>query len=157
MNEPCELSVLRAFTHVLDAHVARSALDTAGIPTHLADDNIVAANWLFSNAVGGVKLQVPSDRWQEARDLLEGPVDTEPFVPDSTAATDEDASPGVCTRCGSNRFEPITLGRRWAALSWLLLGVPLVPVHRVVRCRQCGAPLEAHVKKRPAQEIKGRS
>ena len=43
MNEAPELVVVRTFTNVPDAHVARSVLDAAGIPTHLGDDHLVAA------------------------------------------------------------------------------------------------------------------
>jgi hypothetical protein len=142
MNEATELVVVRTFTNVPDAHVARSALDAAGIPTQLADENFVAANWLYSNAVGGVKLLVPSDRLDEASALLQAGSDAvgasrvERFdEPHETACEN------VC-RCGGTDFELVTRGRRWAALTWLLAGIPLAPIRRTHRCRRCGATLE---------------
>ena len=143
MNEATELVVVRTFTNVPDAHVARSVLDAAGIPTHLADDNIIAADWLYSNAVGGVKLLVPSDRLDEAIAVLDTlPQDGEPSLLDSLGEP-QHASEDMCPRCGGQQFEPVTRGRRWAALTWLLVGVPLVPIHRARRCRLCGTTLDA--------------
>lgn len=71
MSRADGLTVVRAFSSPPEAHVARSVLDAAGIPTYLADDNIVAADWLYSNAEGGVKLPVPSDRRDQAMVLLD--------------------------------------------------------------------------------------
>jgi hypothetical protein len=144
MNEAPELVVVRTFTSVPDAHVARSVLDAAGIPTHLADDNIIAADWLYSNAVGGVKLLVPSDRLDEAIAILETPaLDAELAPVESIDAPHEKRPEDICPQCGGVQFEPIKRGRRGAALTWLLVGVPLIPVHRAFRCRQCGTTLEA--------------
>jgi hypothetical protein len=143
MNDAIELIVVRTFTNVADAHVARSALDAAGIPTHLADDHVIAAYWLYSNAVGGVKLLVPSDRLNEASALLEAiSEDAGASLSDSSGEPLEIASGDVC-RCGGNQFEPVTRGRRWAAFTWLVVGVPLGPIQRTFRCRQCGTILEA--------------
>jgi hypothetical protein len=43
------------------AELARNALTVAGIQAVIADSEIVAMDWLISNAVGGVKVQV----WEE--------------------------------------------------------------------------------------------
>lgn len=144
MNEAPELVVVRTFSSVPDAHVARSVLDAAGVPAHLADANIIAADWLYSNAVGGVKLLVPSDRLDEAIALLETPAQDADSSPlGSTDAPHQERSEDICHQCGGDQFEPIKRGRRWAALTWLLVGVPLAPVRRAFRCRQCGTTLEA--------------
>jgi hypothetical protein len=140
MSSADGLSVVRTFSSPPEAHLARSVLDAAGIPTYLADDNIVAADWLYSNAVGGVKLLVPSDRRDEAIVLLDAPAESL-----DTAVLPDDGNGEVCAGCGGTRFEPVTQGRRWAALSWLLVGVPLAPVHHRRRCVRCGAVLESPV------------
>jgi hypothetical protein len=144
MNQASALVVVRTFTNVADAHVARSALDAAGIPTHLADDYVIALDWLYSNAVGGVKLLVPSDRLDEASAVLETPPIAAPSFHDTFGEPQENLPADSCARCGGKDFEPLTRGRRWAALTWLVVGAPLVPVHRALRCRQCGTTLEAH-------------
>jgi hypothetical protein len=37
----------------------------------LADENLVSMNWMYSTAVGGVKVLVPVDRVEEAQSLLD--------------------------------------------------------------------------------------
>lgn len=138
MNQHAEFVVVRAFTSLPDAHVARSVLDSAGIPTRLADEHLVSADWLYSNAIGGVKVLVPKDRVSEALGVLDA-TPTEVELPPDLAANEPVEE---CRVCGGHAFEFVVQGRRWAALSWLLAGLPFIPVRRVYRCRNCSAPLQ---------------
>lgn len=54
-----------------DAQVAKSILDSAGIESFLADENLVRMDWLYANAVGGIKLLVRHEDAETARKLLE--------------------------------------------------------------------------------------
>jgi hypothetical protein len=58
------------FTWPTDAVVPRGLLEDAGIETHLKDELTVQVYNLYSNAVGGVKLQVRSADVEEARNIL---------------------------------------------------------------------------------------
>jgi hypothetical protein len=55
-----------------EAHAMRVQLEAAGIPVFLADELTVAMDWLLSNAIGGVKVQVPERYVERAAHLLEG-------------------------------------------------------------------------------------
>lgn len=46
----------------------------------------------------------------------------------------------TCHRCGSREFESRLPGKRFAILSWLLIGFPLASPVRKRFCRKCGAP-----------------
>jgi hypothetical protein len=61
---------LRQFLTVQEALMAKSILDSAGIESFLADENVISMNWLWSNALGGVKLQVRTTDAAIASDLL---------------------------------------------------------------------------------------
>jgi hypothetical protein len=52
------LVTIAAFASPLEAHLARNCLAEAGIESFLMGEEAVAMAWMFSNAVGGVKLQV---------------------------------------------------------------------------------------------------
>ena len=126
--------VVRAFSHVHEAQLACSALRASGIEVIVADAHIVTANWLYSNLVGGVKVLVPADDADAAREIL-----------DSTAVVHtidqpelDDAASIVCPRCGSHAIVPVTRGKRLAVLSWLLVDLPLFPVKRRMQCKDCG-------------------
>ncbi len=56
------LVTIEAYQFVAEAELMRATLDQAGIDAYLADDHLIAMDWLMSAAVGGVKLQVaPAD------------------------------------------------------------------------------------------------
>jgi hypothetical protein len=55
------LTTVASFDLAAKAELARNALTAASIPAVIADGEIVAMDWLISNAVGGVKVQV----WEE--------------------------------------------------------------------------------------------
>jgi hypothetical protein len=55
------LMTVASFDIPAQAQIAKNALEAAGIQVVTADSEIVAMDWLISNAVGGVKVQV----WEE--------------------------------------------------------------------------------------------
>lgn len=63
--------LLRAFSNNLEANVVCSFLNSQGIETQSKDEHIVNINWLYSNAVGGVKVMVHEGDFKKAVELLE--------------------------------------------------------------------------------------
>lgn len=53
--------------------MAKGRLESEGHTVFLADAETVTANWLYSNAVGGVRLQVPAPEAEAARAALDAP------------------------------------------------------------------------------------
>jgi hypothetical protein len=97
--------------------------------------------WTYSNAIGGVKVLVPADRLEEAKSLLEsGAIVDLPPASGPDGETDTGGS-DTCPRCGSREFESRLPGKRFAILSWLLIGVPLASPWRRRYCRKCGEPV----------------
>ena len=119
------------------AHIARARLEAEGIDCVILDENLIATDWLFANAVGGIKLQVRASDAAAAVRLLEG-------RPPSDAAAVEAAGEPLfdgqtrCPRCGSGEVYPVRLARRLVFLSVLLLGAPLPIFARRSRCASCG-------------------
>lgn len=50
--------VVARFSFPHEAHIAKASLDSAGIKCHIADEHTVNTQWLYSNAMGGVRLMV---------------------------------------------------------------------------------------------------
>lgn len=96
------------------------------------DENVVRMNWLYSNAVSGVKLLVAREDAEPAARVL-GEVER------ST-----DANPHLlygelpCPSCSSGRTECVIKGRKPAFLTWLLAGIPLWRPRAVWSCATCG-------------------
>jgi hypothetical protein len=60
--------------------------------------------------------------------------------PGSPEDEPDSAESDTCARCGSRQFESRFPGKRFAILSWLLIGFPLASPVRRWYCRNCGAP-----------------
>lgn len=65
-----DLITVAEFTWPTDAAIPKGLLDAAGIENQLKDELTVQVYNLYSNAIGGVKLQVPSDEYERAREVL---------------------------------------------------------------------------------------
>jgi putative signal transducing protein len=61
-----------------DAQIAKSILDSAGVDSFLADENLVRMDWLYSNLIGGIKLLVRAEDAEAAKKLLEESPPEEP-------------------------------------------------------------------------------
>lgn len=53
-----------------EANLVKSQLESAGIPVFIADEYTIGINWLYANALGGVKVQVPESLVSAAQELL---------------------------------------------------------------------------------------
>lgn len=62
--------VLRRYRDMPQAFVEKSVLEGAGIECYLQDDNVVRMDWLWSNAMGGMKLVVRKRDAEEAERFL---------------------------------------------------------------------------------------
>jgi hypothetical protein len=71
-----------------EAIVARSRLEAEGIRAYLADEQLIAMDWLLANAVGGIKLQVAQHDQERAREVL-ADVSRQPGANDYEEETDE--------------------------------------------------------------------
>ena len=64
------LITINTYRDVIDANLDKGYLESQGIECHLKNENVVAANWLYSQAVGGIELQVEEAKAKEALEYL---------------------------------------------------------------------------------------
>lgn len=114
-----------------EAHIARALLESEGIPAFVADEHTVNMQWLYSDALGGVRLQVPEVFAGHAMALLQE-------EREEALVEEQGAELPPCPHCGSKDTEFYQFGRGGAFLAFLLLNFPLFPVKSGIRCRQCG-------------------
>jgi len=134
------LVTIATFSFPHEAHLAKAQLDAFGIPSFIADEHTINMQWLFSNAMGGVRLQVPQEFAVQAQEALSEPTEIEP-VPDSEMGPEP--APVVCPHCRGALGESYTAGKRPAVITWLFLGVPLWPIKKVRKCTACGKTSKA--------------
>lgn len=111
--------------------MAKARLEAIGIPVFVADEYTVNMQWLYSNAIGGVKVQVPLRFANQAKATL---AEDYSDLLDEEFGKDEVA----CPKCGSTDVEPFTKGKRPAFVVFLLLGFPLFFYRHGIRCKSCG-------------------
>src|SRR5436309_3053264 len=65
------LVTIATFDQAAQARLAQNALREAGIQAAVSDESLIAMDWLLSNAVGGVKVQVREEDAEKAVGVLE--------------------------------------------------------------------------------------
>ena len=66
-----EFVTVATYDKVTDAHIALGRLSAEGIEAQLFDQNMVQMDWLYSIALGGIKLRVARGDEKAARQVLE--------------------------------------------------------------------------------------
>ena len=129
------LVTVRRYRDLAEAYVARSLLESAGIPAWIADENLVRMDWFYSNLIGGMRLQVDEREEAAAREILE-----ERAPGTITYGEDEVYVQPTCPKCGSAE---ITLGsgteRGRSFVALYMLSVPVPPREAAWHCEACGA------------------
>src|SRR5215471_4295343 len=102
--------------------MARAKLEAEGIECFLADENIVRLNWFWSNAVGGMRLQLLAENTGVAMEVLSQDI----LVSFNAEEIGEEYIQPRCPKCESLnvRFEEYN-GLSLAILSVLSLPVPI--------------------------------
>ena len=74
------------FSKAEEANLLRMQLEAGGVPAYVLDENTIQAYWFYSDAVGGVRVQIRDEDWEQAQVIMQAPP-----VPDSELAQDADA------------------------------------------------------------------
>jgi hypothetical protein len=136
LSPEAELVTVARFQHPYQANIAKSFLEDNGISTFVAEEHIISLNWLYSQAVGGAKIQVAKRDVEKAAKILE--------------KGRMGAKGTACGQCGSfdvhrgTRFEKVAT---WGAVPWIVAPIAvlgdflflLLPFfRRTWVCRDCG-------------------
>lgn len=157
MQPAQDLTTVATYLNPWDAHVMRGLLESEGIAASLAGEHHVWANWQWSLALGGVRLQVPAKDADTATEILSRYAngEFEAALQDELKANSTDsadlaetqaARPLTCPHCGSSHIEPAgSVTSMAAALSILFFLGVIVPQHRDKKCGSCGKPVPENV------------
>ena len=121
------MRTIATFSKPEEAHLFRTRLEAAEIPAFVLDENFVQLYWLYSNAIGGVRVQVAEEDVQEAREFLAA--DSPQVCADS-----EDV---VCPFCESLNVAPDEWPRRFAYFTLLVFHFPILLHRHRWRCAAC--------------------
>lgn len=116
-----EMKTIAAFSTPAEAHVVLTRLQSAGIRAAIRDEFTVTFDWFMSNAIGGVKIEVPEDDFEAALQILALPPSDEGVL--------------RCPYCGSSDTAVRVLSAFGVICMLLKLPIPMTRV--VVDCRSC--------------------
>lgn len=123
-----ELVTIRTFDNYFSANILLTKLRDAGIQCYLKDEYLVTIDPFLANAVGGIKLVINKEDFDEVFALLQ-------------QFDDDYRRHAVCPKCGTHNIELIP--RRTAAnmitaiLSWLFSDYA-VSAENIYKCSSCG-------------------
>ena len=128
------LITISTYNSAIDAHLACAKLESEEIESYILDENIVTINPLFTNMIGGIKLQVDEQDAEKAM-LIIAEMNNQPI-------TNEENNIICCPNCGSSElysgFKSFNSFRGVisAIFSFLFMVLPIY-VETNYRCKKC--------------------
>ena len=131
---PSDLITIERFRDLPEALLAKGKLESAGIACFLADTELVRTDWLWSNLIGNMRLQVRAEDADDAMAFLREPIPASFTTDDFGDAYDQPH----CPRCNSLDIAFEVIDRFWS-YALMLLGIP-IPVRKSNwKCYACSA------------------
>lgn len=131
------LKRLKFYQNAIEANRDKQILAEEGIESWIANEQTVQSDWLLSQAIGGIQLQVFEEDLEKANEILEvfAAGDHQLEVEHTIENPDFDF---VCPRCGSNHIYQDENPGGTFGVSLLLFGIPVkVPANKY-HCYYCG-------------------
>lgn len=118
-------TTVRTFPNLIEAQIARTALESEGIDCFVRDEFSSAITAHVNLARGGVRLDVPANEAERAARIL--------------AAGAAGPDPLQCETCGGQGEEIAETKRRFIdVIATLFTIVPARVLKRKIRCQKCG-------------------
>jgi len=128
------LITLKTFDNSIDANMLRCQLELEGIQSYLKDENTITTNPLYNVALGGIKLQVFEQDFEQAKLYLE--------KLESTPYTNQENEIIKCPTCQSTKIQAgFSSYRNITGLISLLTALVfmILPFYnkKVYKCKEC--------------------
>lgn len=88
----------------LEANRDKQILAESGINSFIANEQLIQSDWLLSQAVGGIQLQVFENDFNEAEKILKEYKENESFTLEVEHTIENPDFDFVCPECGSNHL-----------------------------------------------------
>ena len=115
------------FSKIEEAYLLRLRLGAGDVDAFILDEYMIQMDWLISNAIGGVRVQIAEEDFERCKQILQ----EEPYDPDAAVIT-------TCPYCQSEETERKEFTRRLSFLSMFIFGCPLPVAKNKFGCKICG-------------------
>lgn len=123
-----KLLTVNTYTLPHELAIHRSKLESMGIECFVKDELTVQVHNFYSNAIGGIKLQVKEVDFEAAKDILEEQFDLKADYSDATIK---------CPNCGSGNVEGKGLNGKISLLILMITGLPIPIFKSKLNCFDC--------------------
>lgn len=131
------------YANSLEANRDKQILANNGLKSFIANEQTIQSDWLLSQALGGIQLQVFEDEMEKAQEILKNFLDNEHIsleVDHTIADPDFDF---MCPKCGSNHLYRDENPGGLFGISLLFLGFPIKAKSHLYYCYYCGNEFRA--------------
>lgn len=119
---------IATYTFPHEVYVDRSKLESYGIYCFVMDEITIQVHNFYSNALGGLKLQVQQKDFERAKKIISNHPDI---------STDYTDSKIKCPNCNSGNIDSISLNRKISLVILMLTGLPIPIFSRKYHCYEC--------------------
>ncbi len=135
------LKTVATFEYAHFAHLAKTKLESEEIECFIFDEQTSSIVWFYTNAIGGIKLKVRAEDFERAKEILQDNAnsvneETEIVRNESDLIPENDSL--ICPGCGSDKIKDEKISKKFAYLSILFLGFPLLFRKKKYECTNCG-------------------
>ena len=122
------LITIATYTYPHEMVISKSKLDANGIECFVRDELTVQVNNFYSNAIGGVKLDVREEDAERAVQILKESNDINVSYSESNIK---------CQHCGSGNIDGKKFNGKLSLLIWVALGIPIPIFSSKYHCYDC--------------------
>ena len=131
------MKIIASYSKPEEAYLIASLLEGNGITVNVRDAETVSNYWMYSNAIGGVKIEVPEPEEEKAKEILNLPKEPIGML--------------ACPRCGSGNVK-IREMNILTAIS-VALGIMIPFASKKVDCMACKESFVLDLKKLKAEPV----
>lgn len=123
-----QLVTVNTYTLPHELAIHRSKLESMGIECFVKDELTVQVHNFYSNAIGGVKLQVKEIDLEDALMILQEEFDLKAAYPDAKVK---------CPQCGSGNVEGKGINGKISLIILMITGIPIPIFKSKLHCFDC--------------------
>ena len=129
---------IKYYESPIEANRDKQILLENGIESFIANEQTIQSDWLLSQAIGGLQLQVFEEDVEKAKEILQNFEENEEVALEVEHTIENPEYDFACPKCGSNHIYQYEKPDGIFGVSWLLLGFPVkVPSSKYI-CYYCG-------------------
>ncbi|KQK26512.1 hypothetical protein AR438_04480 [Chryseobacterium aquaticum] len=99
-----DLIKFKFYETALEANRDKQILAESDIQSFIANEQTIQSDWLLSQALGGIQLQVFEDDFEKAEKILADYHENDKFALEVEHTVENPAFDFVCPKCGSNHI-----------------------------------------------------